>query len=114
MRNTLLFIVAIPLGFIASAILPNILVFIYKLLSPAYLNDFWDNYFIKSFCGWIAIAIPILIVPSYKILFGSIMLGISLLSTIYMYSTGDDFNYLFLLGGGAALFYYKLDLSKEN
>lgn len=103
-KKILLYIIAIPAGLIASTILPSIFSKILNFFIPfRTITDFLDLYFLKFISGWIAVGIAGLVAPSHRILFASIMLGLNLLAAFYMYSLGDEFNYLFVLGGIAPL-----------
>lgn len=100
MKKILLFVVAIPLGLIASAVLPAIFSKILEMFMPfEAFTIFANDYLMVVLSGWIAVGITSFVVPSYKILFGSLMLGLSLIASTYMYYLGDEFNYLFLVGG---------------
>jgi len=104
MKKTLLYIFAIPIGLIASAVLPKIFSFIINIFIPFDgVIHVIDNYILKSLSGWIAVGITAMMVPSYKILYGLIMFGLCIIATLYMYYQGDRFNYLFLIGGILAL-----------
>lgn len=113
MKN-LPYVFAIPLGLIASVILPAIF---YKILSFFIpfenVNNFIDKYILTILCGWIAVGITALIVPAKKILFGSIMLALNIISTIWMYFKGDDLNYLFIIGGFFSLLFV-ITIKKED
>ncbi|WP_033960435.1 hypothetical protein [Psychroserpens jangbogonensis] len=100
MKKTTLYIIAIPLGLVASIFLPIYFSKILHYFSPIEgITEFFDNYLITIFGGYIGVFIPALIVPKHKIIFGFIMLAICIISSFYMYSKGDDFNYLFVIGG---------------
>ncbi|SUX48515.1 hypothetical protein [Chryseobacterium indoltheticum] len=100
MKKTLLYIFAIPLGLIASIILPaifsKVLIFFIPFES---VNNFVDKYVITILCGWIAVGITALIAPSRKILFSGLMLILNIIATIWMFTNGDNFNYFFIIGG---------------
>ncbi|MCG2459460.1 hypothetical protein K8352_01720 [Flavobacteriaceae bacterium F89] len=116
MKKVLLFIIAIPIGLIASMILPNLFSKIFTIFIPFdSITNFLDIYFMKFISGWIAVGITVIIVPSHKILFGLIMLGLNLLSAYYMFiSIGDEFNYLFVVGGILPLIFTFLEYSNKK
>lgn len=114
MKKIILYIIAIPVGLLASMVLPKIFEFVLDVFIPfEVINDFLDNYLMKFLSGWIAVGIPVLIAPSKKKLYGIIMLGLNLSAVIYMYNASDEFNYLFLIGG-VLVFIFILFLNSEN
>jgi hypothetical protein len=115
MKKTLLYIFAIPVGLIASMVLPNIFEKILDLFIPFEgINNFIDNYLMKIMSGWIAVGITVLIAPSKKILYGIIMLLLNILASIYMYTIGDKFNYLFIIGGVLAFVFAIMEHSNKK
>jgi hypothetical protein len=115
MKKIILYVIAIPVGLIASMLLPAFFSKIFDWFIPFDgINDFLDNYFLKFIGGWIAVGITAMIVPKYKILFGTIMLIFNIIASYYMYSQGDDFNYLFVIGGIIALILVGTQLSRTN
>ncbi len=116
MKKKALYIIAIPLGLIASMVLPKIFEKILDLFIPFDgINNFIDNYIMKLFSGWIAVGITVLIAPSKKIIFGIVMLILNIVATIYMYTTGADFNYLFVIGGVLAFIFVIMEnLNKKE
>lgn len=114
MKKTILYIIAIPVGLLASMVLPKIFEFVLDVFIPfEVINDFLDNYLMKFLSGWIAVGIPVLIAPSKKILYGIIMLGLNLSAVLYMFNLSGEFNYLFLIGG-VLVFIFILFLNSEN
>lgn len=100
MKNTLRYILAIPAGIIASLILPTFFMWILKLFIPFdFITNFMENYLLPVFAGWVAVGFTIIIVPKRQFLFGVIMLLLNIIGSTYMYYAGEDFNYLFLIGG---------------
>jgi hypothetical protein len=67
------------------------------------IREFLDNYFLRFIGGWITVGVTAFIVPRYKIIFGGIMLVFITFASYYMFSKGDDFNFLFVIGGLVAL-----------
>jgi hypothetical protein len=76
--------------------------------------DFFHNYFLKFISGWIAVGVTAFIVPKFKITFGLIMLAFNIIASCYMFSKGDVFNYLFVVGGIVALILVKTIYPKLN
>ena len=103
MKRTLLYVFAIPIGLLASIILPAIFSKIFDVFIPfESVNNFIDKYIITILCGWIAVGITALVAPSKKSLFAGIMLFLNIIASIWMYTKGDNFNYLFVIGGALA------------
>lgn len=104
MKRILLYIFAIPIGLIASLILPTIFSKIFDLFIPFdAINNFLDTYLITALAGWMAVGISALVAPSKKILFASVMLILNIIASVYMFQKGDSFNYMFIIGGILAL-----------
>ena len=115
MKKNLLYIIAIPIGLIASMVLPKIFETILDLFIPFdTINNFIDNYIMKIISGWIAIGVTALIAPSKKILFGIIMLLLNIVATIYLYSNGAELNYLFIIGGILAFVFVIMENSNKE
>ena len=106
MKNTLRYIFAIPLAIIISMILPVWFMFIFNKFIPfEFITQFFENYLIKLLTGWITVGFTIIIVPKRKILFGFIQVTLNLITAIYLYKIGNNFNYLFLIGGFTGLYF---------
>ena len=116
MKRVLLYIFAIPIGLIASFILPTIFSKIFDYFIPFdAINNFLDTYLITALAGWIAVGISALVAPSKRILFASIMLILNIIATVYMFQKGDNFNYMFIIGGILALILITYgELNKEK
>lgn len=98
-KNTLRYILAIPLAIVASMILPKWFMFIFNIFIPFdFINQFIETYLLSVFAGWITVGVTFLIAPKRKILFALIQLTLNLIAIIYMFKIGGDFNYLFLIG----------------
>ena len=114
MKNTLRYIFAIPLGILASMILPKWFMFLFNTFIPIdFINQFMENYLLTIFAGWVAVGFTIIIVPKRKIVFAVIVVLLNLISAIYWYKIGNDFNYLFLIGGFIGL-YFGYGVQKEQ
>lgn len=114
MKKTLLYIIAIPVGLIASMVLPKIFETMLDLfIAFDTINNFIDNYIMKIISGWIAVGVAALIAPSKKILFGIIMLLLNIVATIYMYTKGAELNYLFIIGGILAFVFVIMENSNK-
>ena len=106
MKKSILYIIAIPIGIIASMVLPKIFETILDRFIPFEgINNFFDNHIMKIFSGWIVVSVTALVAPSKKILFGVIVLLLNTVATIYMHTKGDELNYLFIIGGILALIF---------
>jgi hypothetical protein len=104
MKKSLLYVIAIPVGLIASVLLPAYFSKVFEwFIFFDVIREFLDNYFLKFISGWIAVGVTALIVPKFKITFGAIMLALNIIASCYMFSKGDVFNYLFVVGGIVAL-----------
>ena len=115
MKKTLLYIIAIPIGLVASILLPAFFSRIFQLFIPFEgITEFLDNYFLSFIGGWIAVGITALIVPQHKIIFGVIMLVLNIIASYYLFSKGNDFNYLFIIGGIVSLILVGIEFSKPN
>lgn len=115
MKKILLYIFAIPIGIIASVVLPALYSNILKRFIPFdSINYFLENYFLTFASGWIAIGVTALIAPSKKILFGGIALALNVFASIYMYYLGDSLNYLFIVGGSLSLVFVISNYKNEN
>ena len=116
MKNILRYILAIPIGVIASMILPKIFMLIFNLFIPfESITNFIEQYLLAFFAGWVAVGFTILIAPRRRILFGIIQIILNLLSIIYMYTVNGDFNYMFLIGGIISLLMmYNLPVSVDD
>ncbi len=115
MKKAVLYILAIPVGLIASMVLPKIFETILDIFIPFEgINNFIDNHIMKIISGWIAVGVTVLMVPSKKVLFGIIMLELNLLAAVYMYQKGDEFNYLFIIGGILAFIFTLLENTNKN
>jgi hypothetical protein len=115
MKKTVLYIIAIPIGLIASMVLPKIFETILDFFIPFEgINNFIDNYIMKIFSGWIAVGVTVLVAPSKKILLGIVMLLLNIVATIYMYTKGDEFNYLFIIGGILAFIFAIMENSNKK
>ena len=91
------YIFAIPGGVLASVLLPVVYSSILKIFIPfEVVNNLLDTYFIPFISGFIAVGIAYNVAPGYRIIFGSVMLLLCLLASLF-YSEGD-FNYLFFAG----------------
>jgi hypothetical protein len=113
MKKILLYIIAIPVGLIASMLLPAFFSKVFDWFIPFDgITEFLDNYLLKFIGGWIAVGITAMIVPKYKIIFGIIMLILNVIASFYMITNGDDFNYLFVIGGIVALILVGTQFSK--
>ncbi|WP_024479275.1 hypothetical protein [Cellulophaga baltica] len=113
MKKILLYVIAIPVGLIASMLLPAFISKIFDWFIPFDgINMFLDNYFLKFIGGWIVVGFTAMIVPKYKLIFGTVMLMLNFVASYYIYSQGDDFNYLFVLGGIIALILVGTQFSK--
>lgn len=99
MKDFLRYFFAIPLGVLASIIIPAIYTNIIGRFVPfEFANNLFETYLLPVFAGYFSVLVPILIVPKYKIHFGVVSFFMTTISIIYLYLKGDDFNYLFLLG----------------
>lgn len=99
MKDFLRYFFAIPLGVLASIIIPAIYTNIIGRFVPfEFANNLFETYLLPVFAGYFSVLVPILIVPKYKIHFGVVSFFITTISIVYLYLKGDDFNYLFLLG----------------
>jgi hypothetical protein len=115
MKKILLYVIAIPVGLIASMLLPALFSKIFEwFIFFDVIREFLDNYFLKFISGWIAVGVTASIVPNFKITFGVIMLVFSIIASYYMFSKGDAFNYLFVIGGIVALILVGTVYSKLN
>jgi|AntRauMFilla1563_2_1112583.scaffolds.fasta_scaffold00368_2 hypothetical protein len=115
MKKILLYVIAIPVGLIASMLLPAYFSKVFEwFIFFDVIREFLDNYFLKFIGGWIAVGVTALIVPKFKITFGVIMLVFSIIASYYMFSKGDVFNYLFVIGGIVALILVGTVYSKLN
>ena len=105
-KNILRYIFAIPLGILASMILPKWFMFLFNNFIPFDLiNQFIEDYLLAIFAGWLTVGFTIIIAPKRKILFGIVQVIINLISAIYMHKIGNNFNYLFLIGGFTGFFF---------
>ena len=99
MKNILLYIIAIPVGLIASIIIPSLLEYIIIYFIPfETLVIFLQLWFLKLVAGSLTTVIPTLIVPNRKKLFFYATLALALFATICEYKRSGDFNYLYLMG----------------
>lgn len=115
MKKTLLSIIAIPVALIASMVLPKIFESILDLFIPFEgINNFIDNYIMKILSGWIAVGITVLIAPSKKIIYGMFMLLLNIVASIYMYTKGAEFNYLFIICGILAFIFAIMENSNKK
>ena len=104
-KNILRYIFAIPIGVIASIILPKWFMFLFNKFIPLdFITDFIGLYLIKVFAGLVAIGFTVIIAPKKKTIFSILQIILMLISLIYDYNVNGDFNYLFLLGGVIGLF----------
>jgi len=116
MKNLIRYIIAIPIGIIASVLLPKWFEIIFDTFLPFdFINNFIDNYFLKFIAGFVATGITLLIVPNKKILFGVIVVVLNIASSIHLYCKGGGFNYLFLIGSIVPLaFYYNNTINEKD
>lgn len=115
MKKILLYAIAIPGGLVASTLLPAFFSKILEWFIPFDgIREILDNYFLKFMGGWISVGIAAMIVPKYKFIFGVIMLALNIIASFYMFSKGDDFNFLFVLGGIIALILVGTQFKKLN
>lgn len=115
MKKNLLYIGAIPIGLVASMVLPKIFEIVLNLFIPFdVINNFIDNYIMKILSGWIAVGMTMFIAPSRKKIFGIIMLLMNVAAIVYTYSKGAQFNYLFIIGGILAFIFVTVVISGEE
>jgi len=104
MKKTILYTIAIPIGIATGKYLPSLYVAILKYFLPFFgIVDSLSPYLIDIFTGIQVVGVTAMIVPSHKVLFGSIALSITLLSAIYIFNTYGYISFLFLISEGVVL-----------
>lgn len=113
MKKILLYIFAIPIGLLASIILSAIYSNVLKYFIPfESISSFLEKYLITILCGWIAVGVTAICAPSKRILFAGIMVALNVFTSYWLYTKGDDFNYLFVIGGFLCFFYILINKDK--
>lgn len=106
-KRILLYIFAFPIGIVASAVLPKLFEYPIRFFIPfEFIREFLITYFLKLISGWIVVAITMLLAPSRKIVYGVVVVLLNLASAIFLYTNGQELNYLFIIGGVIALTVY--------